>query len=403
MIRDGQIVRGQTTVLDAILQIRNETQHATRILDNETGRFLQVNLCPLMCRLVEGLDSLSGFQLVAISESNGTIALHGPDLPEVDESHHCLLVDPAGTSQSLYPLAMLDFLGDTIRKPNQPPIDLLLYDGRQEKRLRFLGLSEAQERKDLYSDFSSALERKFVAARLADPIDRWDRVRIRDAFALRQLQFEADGRATAPVEVLLPRPAIDERLTTFLDSRSAAALLSGPPGAGRSTLVCATIRRLLAAETPAIMVSADILVPLLRDDTLETALPTLLAIDAPWSEILAAGGRPTGKPHAVVAIDGLENVGSLETISQILMSVEQFCRHQPSGTVKILVTAQSHILGEFLNRLRRLTRPSGFKALRAVRKIKSSARPSFRSMNLPFRRQKPCMECCVRPCSRMRL
>jgi tetratricopeptide (TPR) repeat protein len=344
-LRDGQLVRKKTTVLDAILEMRNDLAHGARGLDEDVAANLLASLSPLMTRLVEALDCLDGFKLIAQSLQGQETLLHGPTPPALAADHHCALIGPDGTRIPLRPLALVDLLGDALQQA--ATVDLLLYDGRQDKRLRYLGLQEAHERKDAFSDFSLALERKAVAARLQDPVASWDHSRLREALALRQFQFEADGRAPVAPEMPISRPALEERLDSFFRSGAPAILLTGPPGAGRSALLARTTRRLLAEGVPAACFAAGMLAPLLSYGSMEEILPEVLFVNAQFADLLRVA-RLAKRPGLVIAIDALESGGDAGAIRHLLHEVEQLCRQYRGSPFKLLLSIQSHVLARVL-------------------------------------------------------
>lgn len=348
-LRDGHIVRTPTTVVDAILETRNTLEHGPRGIDDDMAADLLSSLSPLMKRLVEAFDSLQGFQLTAVANSGKETSLHGPDPPQLDEDHVCQLVDPAGNRLPLNPLALIDLMGETGLQDESFPVDLLLYDGRQEKRLRYIGLHKVQDRKDSYSDFSIAMERKAISARLQDPVASWNRQRLVEALALRQFQLEADGRAPSPPEIAVPRNSLQQRLLDFFNGPSTAVLLTGFPGAGRSALLAQSTRQLLAQGIPAACFSASILAPLLDFGSLGELLPKILILQAKFEDLISLADRPAGTQGLTLAIDALESVGPVEKLRKLLNNVEDLCRAYRGHGLKLLIAIQSQALARALD------------------------------------------------------
>ncbi len=108
-MRDGRLVRKPTPVLDALLEMRNDLVHGARGLDDDVAGAVLPGLAPLLKRLVEALDHLQGFRLIARSPLGAEIALHGPRPPDNVEDHVCELIDPEGNRLLLRPLPSLTY------------------------------------------------------------------------------------------------------------------------------------------------------------------------------------------------------------------------------------------------------------------------------------------------------
>lgn len=341
IVRDGAIIRGKVPTLDGILQMRNDLAHGAGALDHETAARLLTDLAPAIERIAVAFDALSGFRLIAEDRSGVEHDLQG-STTTVQVEGSCSIRNPDGSVQSLYPLALVDLMGEALPPNEAKAIDLLLYDGRHEKRLRFLGLHDVHERKDVYAAFSAALERKVLAAQSDDPVAEWPRARLRDTLALRQFQLEADGRAVPLPDQPIPRPAVEERLTAFLHAPAPAVWLTGAAGAGRSALLAVLVRRLLSDGVPALQLNCALLAPLLTAAPLEIVLGQIILPSAQLNELLTSANRPAERPGLVLGFDAIDAAGPPEVAGNLAGAIQELAQRYAGRGLKIIVASSTH-------------------------------------------------------------